>query len=71
MERIDIPETTINVKMKRQITIKATRCIACGKWECPEYDHEKYEALIVGEAAGLCESCRRAIEWAKKKMEGQ
>ena len=70
MDRIDIPKaTTINVK--RQITIKATRCIACGNWECPEYDHEKYEALITSEAAGLCESCKSAIEWAKKKMEGR
>ena len=70
MDRIDIPEAT-TIKVKRQIIIKAIRCIACGKWECPEYNHEKYEAEIIGEAIGLCESCRNAIEWAKEKMEGR
>lgn len=64
MDRIDIPVATMNVK--RHIMIKAIRCIACSKWECPEYDREKYEAEIIGEALGLCESCRSAIEWAKK-----
>lgn len=69
---IDIPEATATmINVKRQIMIKAIRCIACGKWECPEYDREKYEAEIIGEALGLCESCRSAIEWAKKKMKGQ
>ena len=69
-DRVDVPEVT-TIKMKRQIMIKAIRCIACGNWECPEYDREKYEAIIAGEALGLCESCRNAIEWAKKKMEGR
>ena len=67
MDRADIPEETI--KVKEQIAIKACRCFACGKWECPEYDHEKYDAVIFGEISGLCKSCRSAIEWAKKKME--
>ena len=68
--RADIPEIG-TIKIKRQITISATRCIACGTWECPDYDHDKYEVNIIGEAIGLCESCRKAIEWAKEQMEGR
>lgn len=56
--------------IKRRIVVNAIRCIACGTWECPEYDTDKYEADIIGEAIGLCESCRKAIEWAKEKMKG-
>lgn len=70
MNRIDIPEAT-TIKAKKQILIRATRCIACGKWECPEYNHEKYEAKVFGEDLGLCKSCRKAIEWAKKQMESR
>lgn len=68
MDRADISGIDA-IKIKRQIVIKAIRCIACGAWKCPEYDKDKYEAEIIGEALGLCESCRKAIEWAKKQNE--
>ena len=58
------------IKIKRRIVIKAIRCIACDTWECQEYDRDKYEAEIIEEAIGLCESCRKAIEWAKERMAG-
>ena len=67
MDRADIPEIG-TIKIKRRIVVKAIRCIACGKWECPEYNKDKYEAEIIGEAIGLCESCRKAILWAKEHM---
>ena len=66
----DIPEIE-TIKIKRQIVVKATRCIACGAWECSVYDRDKYEAEIIGETIGLCESCKKAIEWAKERMEGR
>ena len=69
-DRADIPGIE-TIKTKRRIVVNAIRCIACGKWECPEYDKDKYEAEILGEAIGLCESCRKAIEWAKERMKGQ
>ena len=68
-DRADIPGIG-TIKIKRRIVVKAIRCIACDAWECPEYDKDKYEAEIFGEAIGLCESCRKAIEWAKERMEG-
>ena len=58
------------IKNKRRIVIKAMRCIACNTYKCPEYDNDEYEAEIIGEDIGLCESCRKAIEWAKGQMEG-
>lgn len=70
MNRADIPGIE-TIKIKRRIVVKAIRCIACGTWECPEYDKDKYEVEIIGEALGLCESCRKAIEWAKERMEGR
>ena len=69
-DRADIPGIG-TIKIKRRIVVNATRCIACNAWECPEYDKDKYEAEIIGEAIGLCESCRKAIEWAKERMEGR
>ena len=66
-DRADIPGIE-TIKIKRRIAIKATRCISCDKWECPEYDHEKFEAEIFGEAIGLCETCKKAIMWAKEQM---
>ena len=69
-DRADIPGIE-KIKIKRRIVVKAIRCIACDKWECPEYDTDIFEAEIIGEALGLCESCRKAIEWAKKRMEGR
>lgn len=65
-DRADIPGIE-TIKIKRRIIVKAIRCIACDTWECPEYDTDKYEAEIIGEAIGLCESCRKAIEWAKNE----
>ena len=70
MDRVDISEA-MTIKVKRNIMIKAIRCIACDKWECPEFNTDKYEAEIIGEALGLCKSCRKAIEWAKERMEGR
>mgnify|MGYP006935985589 CR=1 FL=1 len=69
-DRCDMPETE-TIKIKRQIPMTAIRCLACGKWECPEFNHELYDALIMGETYGICDSCRKAIEWAKEKMEGR
>ena len=66
MDRADIQEIG-TIKFKKRIVVKAIRCIVCGAWECPEYDRDNYEAEIIGEATGLCESCREAILWAKKK----
>ena len=57
------------IKIKRQIVVKGIRCIACGAWECPEYDRDNYDAEIIGEAMGLCESCKEAIKWAKEQKE--
>lgn len=65
--RIDIPGTS-TIKIKKRIPISATRCIACGTWECPDFNHELYETVITGETTGLCESCRKAIKWAKEHM---
>lgn len=70
MPEFDIPGIE-TIKIKRRIVVKAIRCIACNAWECPEYDKDKYEAEIIGEAIGLCESCRKAIKWAKERMEYQ
>ena len=67
-DRVNIPESE-TIKIKRRIVIKAIRCIACNTLEWPEYD--KYEAEIIGEVIGLCESCRKAIEWAKEQMESR
>lgn len=67
MARTDIPETA-TIKIKPRIHISATRCLACGTWECPNFNHELYEAVITGETTGLCESCRKAILWAKEHM---
>ena len=69
-DRADIPGIE-TIKIKRQIPMTATRCLVCGKWECPEFNNELYDAVIMGETSGICESCRKAIEWAKKQMEGQ
>ena len=68
--RADIPGIE-TIKIKRRIAVKAIRCIACDKWECPEYDEDKYEVEIMGEDLGLCKSCRNAIEWAKERMIGR
>lgn len=70
MNRADIPGIE-TIKIKRRIAVKAIRCIACGTWECPEYDKDKYEEEIIGEALGLCESCKKAIEWVKERMKGR
>ena len=59
------------IKIKRQITMTATRCLVCGKWEYPEFNRELYDAVIIGETSGICESCRKAIEWAKERMGGR
>lgn len=67
-DRADIPGIE-TIKIKRRIFVNAIRCIACDAWEGPEYDHDEYEAEIIGEAIGLCESCRKAIKWAKERME--
>ena len=69
-DRVDIPGIE-RIKIKRRIFVKAIRCIACDTWESPEYDQDEYEAVIIGENIGLCESCRKAIEWAKERMEGR
>ena len=69
-DRTDIPGIE-TIKIKRQIVVRGIRCISCGTWECPEYDTDKYEATIIEEATGLCKSCRKAIEWAKERMEGR
>ena len=66
-DRFDIPEEA-TIKIKRQIPVTATRCFICGKWECPEINNELYEALIIRETLVICDSCRKAIEWAKEKM---
>lgn len=68
-DRVDIPGIE-TIKIKRPIVLKAIRCIACGAWECPKYDTDKFEAEIIDETIGLCESCRKAIEWAKERMAG-
>ena len=69
-DRVDIPGVD-TIKIKRQITMPATRCIVCGKWECPEFDHELYDAIITGETYGICDSCRKVILWAKEQMGGR
>lgn len=69
-DRVDIPGIE-TIKIKRQIHMPATRCLVCGKWEYPEFNHEFYDAIIMGETNGICESCRKAIEWAKERMEGR
>ena len=68
-DRADIPGIE-TIKIKRQIFIPATRCLVCGKWEYPEFNNELYDPVIMGETSGICESCRKAIEWAKERMEG-
>ena len=65
--RINIPRIS-TIKIKRQMHISAIRCIVCGKWECPEFNHEIYEGVITGETIGVCESCKKAILWAKEHM---
>ena len=65
--RVDIPGAS-TIKIKRQIPISATRCIVCGTWECPDFDHEVFEAVIMGETAGICELCKKAVLWAKEHM---
>jgi len=67
---IDMPEIE-TIKIKRQIHIRMRRCLVCGKWELPEYDKDKYQAVIIGETACLCESCREAIKWAKDHKNGR
>ena len=67
-DRADIPGIE-TVKIKRQISMIATRCLVCGKWECPEFNHDLYDAIIMEETYRICESCRKAIEWAKERME--
>ena len=69
-DRVDMPGTE-TVKIKRQIPMTAIRCLICGKWECPGYNHDLYDALIMGETSGICNVCRKAIEWAKEQMEGR
>lgn len=70
IDRIDIPGIE-TIKIKRPIVVKGIRCIVCGAWECPEYDKDEYIAEIIGETFGLCESCKKAIKWAKEQMEGR
>lgn len=67
-DRVDIPGIE-TIKIKRRIAVYTTRCIACDACECQEYDHDEYQAEIIGEDIGLCESCRKAIKWAKERME--
>ena len=69
-DRVDIPGIE-TIKIKRQIPMTATRCLVCGKWECPEFNHDLYDAIIMGETNGICESCKKAIEWAKEQMRGR
>jgi len=64
-DRVDIPGIE-TIKIKRQIPISATRCLVCGKWECPEFNHDLYDAIIIRETNGICESCKKAIEWTKE-----
>ena len=66
-DRVDIPRIE-TIKIKQRIPMTATRCLVCGKWECPEFNHELYDAVIMGETSGICESCRKAILWAKEHM---
>ena len=69
-DRFDIPEEA-TIKIKRQIPMTVTQCLACGKWERPEINNELYEPLIIGETHVICDSCRKAIEWAKEQMKQQ
>lgn len=69
-DRADIPGAE-TIKIKRQIHMQATRCLVCGKWEAPKFNSELYDPVIIGETSGICESCRKAIEWAKEQMEGR
>lgn len=69
-DRVDIPGIE-TIKIKQQIPMTATRCLVCGKLESPEFNHDLYDAVIMGETSGICESCRKAIEWAKERMEGR
>ena len=68
MDKAYIPRIE-TIKIKRQISMPATRCSICGKWECPEFNHELYEAIIIGETSGVCKSCLNAVLWAKEQME--
>lgn len=69
--KIDIPGIE-TIKIKRQIQMSAIRCMVCGTWECPDFDHERYDAVIIGETTGLCESCKKAIKkailWVEEHM---
>lgn len=69
-DRVDIPGTS-TFTIKHPIHMTATRCLVCGKWESPEFNKELYDPIIIGESYGICESCRKAIEWAKEQMEGR
>ena len=69
-DKVDIPGIE-TIKFKRKIIAQAIRCIACGAWECPEYDRDKYEVEIMGEVTGFCNSCKKAIKWAKEQMESR
>lgn len=69
-DRADIPGIE-TIKIKRPIVVKAIRCIACGEWEFPEYNKDEYEADTIEKVIGFCESCRKAIAWAKERMEGR
>ena len=69
-DRADIPGIE-TIKIKRQIAMPATRCLVCGKWESPEFNHDLYDAVIIGETSGICDACRKAILWAKEQMKGQ
>lgn len=69
-DRADIPGIE-TIKIKQKIPMTATRCLVCGKWEYPEFNHELYDAVIMGETSGICESCRKAVLRAKEQMEGR
>lgn len=69
-DRADIPGVG-TIKIKQQIHMQATRCLVCGEWEAPKFNRELYDPVIIGETSGICESCRKAIEWAKEQMEGR
>lgn len=64
-----LPGTT-TIKIKQPLPITITRCLACGKCECPEFNNELYDPIIT-ETPVICTSCRKAIEWAKERMESE
>ena len=67
MDRVDILGSE-TIKIKRTLRISAIRCIACGTWECDEFNHEEFDAIVTGETAGMCRSCKKAVLWAKEHM---